>query len=59
MRLWAANEALPLGYGGVSEVARATELSRTTIHAGMAELESVAVAQEANRIRRSGVGARN
>ena len=56
MRLWAANEALALGYGGVSAVARATELSRTTIHAGMAELARAAVAQEPNRIRRSGAG---
>ena len=56
LRLWAANEALSLGYGGVSAVARATELSRTTIHAGMAELESAAVAPEPNRIRRSGAG---
>ncbi len=39
LRLWAANEALSLGYGGVSEVSRATGLSRTTIHAGIAELE--------------------
>ena len=56
VRLWAANEALSLGYGGVSEVARATELSRTTIHAGMAELESATVVAEPNRIRRSGGG---
>jgi hypothetical protein len=39
LRLWAANEALSLGYGGVSAVARATGLSRTTIHAGMTALE--------------------
>ena len=56
LRLWAANEALSLGYGGVSEVSRATELSRTTIHAGIAELESAAVAHQSNRIRRSGGG---
>ncbi len=56
LRLWAANEALSLGYGGVSEVSRATELSRTTIHAGIAELKSAAVAHEWNRIRRSGGG---
>ena len=56
LRLWAANEALSLGYGGVSEVSRATELSRTTIHAGIAELESVAVARGSHRIRRSGGG---
>src|ERR1700681_3435290 len=56
LRLWAANEALSLGYGGVSEVSRATELSRTTIHAGIAELESAVVAHQSNRIRRSGGG---
>jgi hypothetical protein len=56
LRLWATNEALSLGYGGVSEVSRATELSRTTIHAGIAELESATVAAEPNRIRRSGGG---
>jgi hypothetical protein len=56
LRLWAANEALSLGYGGVREVSRATELSRTTIHAGIAELESATVAAEPNRIRRSGGG---
>jgi len=56
LRLWAANEALSLGYGGVSEVSRATELSRTTIHAGIAELKSAVVAHESNRIRRSGGG---
>jgi len=56
LRLWAANEALSLGYGGVSEVSRATELSRTTIHAGIAELESATVVAEPNRIRRSGGG---
>ena len=56
LRLWAANEALSLGYGGVSEVSRATELSRTTIHAGIAELESAAGSRESNRIRRSGGG---
>jgi hypothetical protein len=56
LRLWAANEALSLGYGGVSEVARATALSRTTIHAGMAELESTELVDEPGRIRRGGGG---
>jgi Rhodopirellula transposase DDE domain len=56
LRLWAANEALSLGYGGVSEVARATALSRTTIHAGIAELESAKVVDEPGRIRRGGGG---
>ena len=37
-RLWAAAEATTLGYGGVSLVARATGLSRPTVHAGLREL---------------------
>jgi transposase len=39
LRLWAAVEALSLGHGGITSVARATRLSRTTIHAGIKELE--------------------
>lgn len=39
LRLWAAVEAMSLGHGGVTSVARATGLSRTTIHAGMSELK--------------------
>ena len=38
-RRWAAIEARSLGHGGVSMVARATGLSRGTIHAGIASLE--------------------
>ncbi|PZV07090.1 MAG: hypothetical protein DCF22_22620 [Leptolyngbya sp.] len=38
-RIWAAVEALSLGHGGVTSVFRATGLSRTTIHAGINELE--------------------
>lgn len=38
-RLWAASEALCLGYGGVSLVSRATGLSRMTINAGIKELD--------------------
>jgi len=56
MRLWAASEALALGYGGVSEVSRVTGLSRTTIHAGMAELERPAATLPDGRERRSGGG---
>jgi hypothetical protein len=37
-RLWAAVEARQLGRGGISTVARATGLSRTTIHEGLSEL---------------------
>ena len=38
-RLWAAAEAKALGHGGVSLVARATGLSRTTITVGLRELD--------------------
>jgi transposase len=38
-RVIAAADALVLGRGGVSQVARASGLSRTTIHRGMAELD--------------------
>jgi transposase len=40
LRLWAAAEARSLGRGGVSLVAKAVGLSRTTIYAGLAELEA-------------------
>ena len=40
LRLWAAVEARSLARGGVSTVAKATGLSRTTIYAGLKELES-------------------
>jgi hypothetical protein len=40
LRLWAAVEARALGHGGVSAVARASGLSRTTIYAGLRELEA-------------------
>lgn len=39
-RLWAAAEALSYGYGGVSLVSIATELSRTTIHQGIKEIQN-------------------
>jgi transposase len=39
-RVWAAAEAISLPRGGVSLVAQATGLSRTTIYAGMRELQS-------------------
>lgn len=37
-RIWAATEAQAIGRGGVSEVARATGLSRTTIYQAIHEL---------------------
>ena len=39
-RLWAAAEAQAIGYGGVSRVAAATGISRTTICTGMRELQT-------------------
>ena len=40
LRLWAAVEARALGRGGVSMVATAIGMSRTTIYAGLEELEA-------------------
>jgi Rhodopirellula transposase DDE domain len=38
-RHWAASEAIAIGWGGISAVARATGLSQTTIQAGIKELQ--------------------
>lgn len=59
-RQWAAAEAVELGRGGVSAIARATGLSRTTIIAGRGELALPAKqrAAEALRVRRPGGGRR-
>jgi hypothetical protein len=40
LRLWAAAEARGLGRGGVSVVAKVAGLSRTTVYAGLAEIEA-------------------
>ena len=37
-RLWCANEALAAGWGGITLVAKATGISRTTIARGVDEL---------------------
>lgn len=57
-RQWAAAEARELGWGGVSSVARATGLSRTTITAGLRELDLPAAQRsaEGRRVRRPGGG---
>jgi len=56
-RVWAATEASSLPRGGVSLVAQATGLSRTTIHAGIRELQQrKGKPLEAGRIRRVGGG---
>ena len=41
-RLCLASDALTLGHGGISQVARAAGVSRTTIHAGLRELRAPA-----------------
>ncbi len=58
-RIWAAIEARSLGWGGVSQVAKATGLSRTTIQAGMrllSEKEGMKTEEEMTRIRSHGGG---
>lgn len=58
-RLWAAAEAQVLGRSGISLVARATGLSRTTIHQGikdLAELHETKVLEKKKRIRAAGGG---
>ena len=58
-RRWAATEALAFGRGGISAVAHATGLSRTTIRAGIHEIRSgacEAVVPEMTRLRRPGAG---
>lgn len=60
-RHWAACEALALGYGGVSEVARATGMSRVTIRRGIAEVQGTMpdlVKEIEGRIRHAGGGRR-
>jgi hypothetical protein len=59
-RSWAATEALALPRGGISLVAEATGLSRTTITAGMRELRQPATKQpvDAHHCRRPGGGRR-
>ena len=60
-RQWAAAEARDLGRGGVTAVARATGLSRTTITAGLKELALPPEQrmEESTRVRRPGGGRRS
>lgn len=65
-RLLAAAESLAIGYGGITEVAKATGVSRRAIHAGLEELknhspakpvtESSAKPVTGQRVRRPGGG---
>ena len=54
-RLMAANEALSLGHGGISEVSRACGLSRKAIAKGIREIEA-GTAPPPGRIRQPGAG---
>lgn len=58
-RIWAATESKAIGHGGVSEVARATGMSRTTIYRAIAELEQPSdewLDEELSAIRQTGGG---
>ncbi len=58
-RQWAASEAMSLSWGGISLVAKATGMSRTTIRVGRRELqarEKPGAAPTTTRVRRPGGG---
>ena len=57
-RQWAAAEAQELGWGGISAVATATGMSRTTIRMGLGELQlpQLQRAAEGTRVRCPGAG---
>ena len=55
-RLWAGVEARALGRGGISAVARATGMSRTTVRAGLRELTADGTITPHAGIRKSGGG---
>jgi transposase len=57
-RLWAATEAKALGYGGQALVAKATGLSRNTVHTGLRELDRTPahLTASAKGVRRPGGG---
>jgi len=54
-RVMAANEAISLGFGGISEVHRACGLSRKAIAKGIVEIQE-GIMPPTGRIRRSGAG---
>jgi hypothetical protein len=60
-RTWAATEAVAIGRSGVTLVAEVTGLSRTTIHAGIKELEAIQqgkapIPEQGDRLRAAGSG---
>lgn len=54
-RLWCANEAITIGWGGVKTVSKATGISRNTISEGVKEIEGKKEIVK-NRIRKQGAG---
>jgi hypothetical protein len=62
-RIWAAIESEAIGYGGISEVSVATGISRTTIYAGLQDIQCSRGTEEPQvfkpRIRRPGGGRRS
>jgi hypothetical protein len=61
-RLWAASEALEIGWGGVTTVAEAARMSQNTVRAGIAELRTPRRGKAVlppERIRRAGGGRRH
>jgi len=55
-RAVAASEALAIGWGGITAVARATGLSRTAIQVGIKELSGTVAVAAPGRVRRPGGG---
>ncbi len=55
-RLWAGAEAEAIGDGGITLVAAATGMSRTTIRAGRDELRKGVAAHDVVKVRRAGAG---
>lgn len=56
IRLWAASEALSLGWGGATVVSKATGLARSTIGRGEEEIRSGTARKALLRVRRQGGG---
>jgi len=56
-RLFAANEALSIGYGGVSILSRITGINRNTIMSGCDELNNISIENiNLNKLRKDGGG---
>lgn len=51
-RVWAATEALSLGHGGISAVARATGMSRITVRLGLSQLHQPYESPQTQTLRR-------